>query len=106
MPVVRSADLSVAGDSGRLEIGHDLLDDLLSLALRAVHLQPAEPAVSELVHVQHENTIAGLAGEFQRLLSGRGDVVRGIVSVSRGVHGQQNGPVHGPSSRWVPPLAG
>jgi hypothetical protein len=68
-----------------------------SVALRAVRLQPTEPAVSELVHVHPEDAIAGLAGEFQRFLSGRDDVMLGIMSVPRGVHGQQNGPVHGPS---------
>ncbi len=64
------ADLALGADPRRRQLGHDLGDHALALAVPAVHLDPAETAGGELVHVQDDDVVL-LIGFSRVVISGR-----------------------------------
>ena len=80
------ADLTFRTHACRLQVGHDLGDYAFAFAIAAVHLDPAEAAGGELVHVQDDDVIAAVTAEVTRHGRGGQDVAGGVVRC--GVDGQ------------------
>ncbi|HUB42541.1 MAG TPA: hypothetical protein VMA72_27115 [Streptosporangiaceae bacterium] len=80
-------DDAFGGQAGLGEIRDNAVDQRLTLAICAVHLDPAEPADREFVHVQHDHLVVGMY-HVSGHLDGRRHMLRQLVT--RCVYGQYN----------------
>jgi len=92
VPVVGFLDLALSRYSGGAQLGDDIGDETLTLADRAVDLDPAEPADREFVYVQDYDLVTGLGREVPDRLDRSGHVTTRLVA--RRIDGKQHRRIH------------
>jgi nucleotide-binding universal stress UspA family protein len=79
VPEFGLADLALGADARCLQLGHDLGDHALAIAVPAVHLDAAETTGGELVHVQDDDVVSAVAAEVAGHARGGQDVPGRVV---------------------------
>jgi hypothetical protein len=91
--VIRLTNGALGINAAILQIGGNVSDELLTVSLMAVHLDPPERPTANSCTCRTYDAVPGVAGEFAGHLDGSGDVARRKMACH--VHREDDGLIHG-----------